>query len=358
MYQKVTLGGTFDRFHKGHKTILGKTFAVGTHVYLGITTDKYVKESITKKHKLSSKIQSHKDRLAAVEDYLRSKHLLHRTTIIELSDRFGTTLTDENLEAIVVSPETELVATEINLLRAQKNWPALEVATVSWILAEDKQPISSFRIRKGEIDRNGKLYSLPKKWGMRKLPESLRDDLRKPFGDLISETSHDFEIAVKDFVIHYLEGGKCTIFDPSCEAFVISIGDAVTHALAVIGIVPNISIVDLKIKRIPVYKNVNELGIRDIKVVKRVKNTAGTLSFATFSVLNSLIKSEAERAVLQIDGEEDLLTLLAIFRAPLGSLIVYGQPKVSDTDSQGIVVVEVTEEKKNEARELLNKFHK
>ena len=49
-----------------------------------------------------------------------------------------------------------------------------------------------------------------------------------------------------------------------------------------------------------------------------------------------------------VDGEEDLLTLVAVLYAPEGSFVVYGQPY------QGIIVVKVTPEKKAEAKALLN----
>jgi hypothetical protein len=48
-----------------------------------------------------------------------------------------------------------------------------------------------------------------------------------------------------------------------------------------------------------------------------------------------------------VEGEEDLLTLIAIMNAPQESLVVYGQPH------EGIVVVKVTEDKKTEISELL-----
>ena len=50
---------------------------------------------------------------------------------------------------------------------------------------------------------------------------------------------------------------------------------------------------------------------------------------------------------LVVDGEEDLLVLVAVAFAPLGGLVVYGQP------GEGLVVVRVTAEKRGEAWELL-----
>jgi uncharacterized protein (UPF0218 family) len=54
-----------------------------------------------------------------------------------------------------------------------------------------------------------------------------------------------------------------------------------------------------------------------------------------------------EEVHLVVDGEEDLLTLIAVLYAPEKSWVVYGQPR------EGAVVVEVTPEKKAETAEIL-----
>ncbi len=48
-----------------------------------------------------------------------------------------------------------------------------------------------------------------------------------------------------------------------------------------------------------------------------------------------------------VDGEEDLLTLVAVLCAPENSLVVYGQPH------EGIVVVKVTEKTKRKIRRIV-----
>lgn len=331
-YKHLTAGGTFDRFHKGHRMLLEKTFAKGETVWLGITTNTYLSTLTPRSAKVLNRIQTYADRRKNVEEFLQIKRLLGRAKIVPIDDKFGTTLSDEQLEAIVVSSETELVATEINLLRAQKNWPALEVIVVPWVTSEDGKPINSARIRAGEIDREGRLYRWPGDWGVRQLPDDLRQIFKQPLGKLIGNLS---------FLSHLsdLRGRQ-----------LITVGDVVTKNLLAKGVVPDISIVDLKVARKQVYKNVQELGFREIKVLKKAKNAAGTLHYEAYKALLSLIKSEAKPVVLQIDGEEDLMTLFAIFLAPLGSLIVYGQP------NEGMVVVEVNEEKKVESRKYLNQF--
>ncbi len=363
-HHHVTIGGTFDHFHRGHQAMLTKTFEIGDKVWLGITTPRYLSTIDTKSAKLADRIQPLAIRQQVLTDYLQSQGWKERVVVIPIDDKYGTTLTDEKLEAIVVSPETELVATEINLLRAQKNWPALDVVVVPWVLADDSQPINSVRIRKGDIDREGRLYRLPDDWGVRRLPDELRPQLRRPFGKLLSKTY----VNTSEYTSFWQTEGASRIRNKITDSgqarvtgfvtgssthnlqLLISVGDAVTKNLLENDLTPDISIVDFKIRRKVVHKNIAEFGFRDIKVFESARNKPGTLSYGAYTKLLGLIKEEARPAVLRINGEEDLMTLLAIFLAPLNSLIVYGQP------DEGIVVVEVTEEKKEKARQFLSKF--
>jgi pantetheine-phosphate adenylyltransferase len=56
----------------------------------------------------------------------------------------------------VVSKETEKTAVKINEVRFQNNFKLLDIIVIEWVLASDGIPISSTRIRKGEIDTVGK----------------------------------------------------------------------------------------------------------------------------------------------------------------------------------------------------------
>ena len=76
--------------------------------------------------------------------------------VVPLEDPYGTTIYDENIEAIVVSEETEPTAVEINEIRVSKGMMPLDIVVVSFVLAYDGTPISSTRIRSGEINQNGK----------------------------------------------------------------------------------------------------------------------------------------------------------------------------------------------------------
>jgi len=72
-----------------------------------------------------------------------------------LEDPYGTTIYDGDFEAIVVSEETEPTAVKINEIRISKGMKPLDIVVVSFVLAYDGNPISSTRIRSGEINQNG-----------------------------------------------------------------------------------------------------------------------------------------------------------------------------------------------------------
>ncbi len=382
-YHQVTVGGTFDYFHAGHKKLLATAFAAGETVALGITTPEYIRE---KRAGFSVWRKGFEKRKNEVVDYLKKNGWFERTKIIPLTDKFGTTLTDKNLQAIIVSGETEAVAKEINVLRIERLLPALDILTVPWVLAQDGQPIHTTRIINGEIDRKGSLFTLPPNWGVRKITESLRQQLKIPMGRLITGSSKNHKVAIKIFIKNYrLRQPKADpplaeitnstipyILDPTPYTLtpnpytlypiplLITVGDGVTDAILKEGITPDVSIVDFMIQRKQVYSNIASIGFRNIKVHKIVNNPAGTLSFQAFAVLYNLIKNEAKPSVLQVNGEEDLLGLLAVYCATLGSLIVYGQPAYAAASAgkaqQGIVVIEVNEENKQMVRNYLDKF--
>ncbi len=78
-------------------------------------------------------------------------------TVMVLDDAYGTTVFDDEFDAIVVSEETEPVAVEINEIRDSKGMSPLDIVVVSFVLADDGHPISSTRIRSGEINKKGNI---------------------------------------------------------------------------------------------------------------------------------------------------------------------------------------------------------
>ena len=144
-YNKVAVGGTFDKFHDGHKKLLSAAFEIGNEIEIGVTSDAF--------GGLKGDIDSCKQRMANLKTYFSDKS---NFIVVPLDDPYGTTIYDENFDAIVVSEETEPTAVEINEIRVSKGmWP-LDIIVVSFVLAYDGTPISSTRIRRGEINQNGK----------------------------------------------------------------------------------------------------------------------------------------------------------------------------------------------------------
>jgi len=150
-YKVVATGGTFDHIHRGHLALLQKSFEVGETVVIGVTSDSFA----NKEGKVPD--QSYEQRVSALEQMLKSGFPGRKYVIAKLDDYFGPGIASKEVEAIVVSRETAARVPLANSMREKKGFPPLEVVEVGYVLAEDSQPISSTRIRKGEIDREGKL---------------------------------------------------------------------------------------------------------------------------------------------------------------------------------------------------------
>jgi cytidyltransferase-like protein len=151
-FRKVAVGGTFDELHKGHRRLLAKAFEIGESVLIGLCTDEFVKK-LGKPHETAS----YEERLKELHAFLEKSSLISEAEIIPLDNPYGNTLTDKCIEALVVSEETEKIAIEINQKRSEAKLPLLEIITISMVPAENFKPISTTRIREGEIDREGHL---------------------------------------------------------------------------------------------------------------------------------------------------------------------------------------------------------
>ena len=143
-YNKVAVGGTFDKFHDGHKKLLSTAFELGNQIEIGVTSDAF--------GGLKGDIDSCEERMNNLKLFFKDKSNFR---VVSLDDPFGTTIYEADFDAIVVSEETEPTAMKINEIRLSKGMNPLDIIVVSFVLAEDGNPISSTRIRRGEIDKNG-----------------------------------------------------------------------------------------------------------------------------------------------------------------------------------------------------------
>ena len=156
-YNTVATGGTFDHIHRGHWALLAKSFEVGRRVVIGVTSDEFAKREG------KSPEQPYSVRVRNLGDYIQRSHSGREYLIAALDDYFGPGIASPEVEAIVVSAETVSRVPLANRLRAEKGYPPLEVVVVDYVLAEDAKPISSTRIRLGEIDAEGKLSKRPRR---------------------------------------------------------------------------------------------------------------------------------------------------------------------------------------------------
>jgi pantetheine-phosphate adenylyltransferase len=148
-YKSVAVGGTFDQIHKGHRALLGRAFETGEKVYIGLTADEFV-ESAGKK--IEHDFEYRKNQL---ESFLIESYPGREYAISKLESGFGPGMFTSEIEAIVVSAETQDRVGYANEKRRKLGLPDLKMEILPMILADDGKKISSTRIRANEIDSNG-----------------------------------------------------------------------------------------------------------------------------------------------------------------------------------------------------------
>lgn len=145
--KKVVIGGTFEVLHRGQEALLRKAFSLG-EVFIGLTSD------VMARKMKKRKVQGFKYRKKELRDFIR-KEFRAEPRIAKIEDKFGPTL-KENFDYIVVSPGTYKTALLINKERQKRNKKPIKIIKIKFVLAKDGKPISSTRILKGEIDKEGR----------------------------------------------------------------------------------------------------------------------------------------------------------------------------------------------------------
>jgi pantetheine-phosphate adenylyltransferase len=156
-YNTVATGGTFDHLHKGHVALLSKSFEVGNVVVVGVTSDSFARREG------KTPDQDYEERVEALEAFFHKRFPGRKYVIAKLDDYFGPGIASPDVQAIVVSRETATRVPIANSLRQTKGYPPLEVVIVDHILGPDRKPISSTRIRHGEIDTEGRPIRRPRR---------------------------------------------------------------------------------------------------------------------------------------------------------------------------------------------------
>lgn len=164
---------------------------------------------------------------------------------------------------------------------------------------------------------------------IRRLTPTLREKLKSPLGLLIRGTPDKTMEKLGELV------------EREKPSKIISVGDIVSESMVKHGISPQVMIVDNKVMRKPIAPIFLEAD-----QTLHLKNPPGTLTDQAWSIMQEALR-QVQRTKVVVDGEEDLLTLVAVLCAPENSLVVYGQPH------EGIVVVRVKEQTKGMIRRIV-----
>jgi len=147
---KVCFGGTFNIIHRGHELIFDRAFEGDNRVFIGLTADELVSGS------KEVEIDDYETRKKNLENFLVEKGWEGRFSVLKLEDELGPAVS-KDFDAIVVSEETVPNAEAINLQRRKKGLDSLDIVTVEMALAENGDVISATRIKRGEMDADGKM---------------------------------------------------------------------------------------------------------------------------------------------------------------------------------------------------------
>lgn len=161
-----------------------------------------------------------------------------------------------------------------------------------------------------------------------KLPESLRDQLKIPLGNLIKDKD-----TTKKNLLNQIPA----------NSLLITVGDATTQKLLEYGLVPSIQIVDGQEKR--VKRTLPQYSESTTNLT--CKNPAGEITEESIDTIKKALKSKFPVRIT-IMGEEDLLVLPVCLFVPDGTIVLYGQP------NEGMVIVKVDSAIKHKAKSILD----
>ena len=151
-YKLVALGGTFDVLHAGHRHLLSEAFRLGDVVLIGVTSDQLV-ATLHKKHQ----VRSFSSRVRDLERFLKTRCWSSRARVNALREPYGPAARRKKLRALIVSNGTLASGRRLNRLRQQNGLQPLDLVVVDLLKAVDGKPISTTRIRNGEIDFQGRV---------------------------------------------------------------------------------------------------------------------------------------------------------------------------------------------------------
>lgn len=259
-----------------------------------------------------------------------------------LEDSWGPAPTRGDATHIVCTPETRENCKKINKMRSEGDLTPLELVEVPHVLAEDGKAISSSRIRQGSINREGNLWI--RESDLERvvyLPTSLDSELKEPMGTLFPGPEDTPEVAIRAAVEAI----------PAFSPCLIAVGDVTVNALLETGWVPDVGFVDGLTKRTAWD---GEIDMTSFVGHLTCENPPGQLTpdllECTDLALDFAFSEDGGPVLLEVEGEEDLAPIMIHLLAPLGTVVLYGQP------SAGVVLRVTDESTKARCRALLDSF--
>ncbi len=165
-----------------------------------------------------------------------------------------------------------------------------------------------------------------------RLPAEMRPELRRLFGELVPAKGSEKSCARKALRL----AGK--------PRMLITVGDTVTHCLVELGKTPDMAVIDGMEKRKPFGKDI-KLDCPEV----RARNPAGGITRELWEAIERFA-GYGKPIKIFVEGEEDLAVLPCAVLMPEDSVILYGLP------GEGIAVVRLTRERKEEALKLLKRM--
>jgi len=314
-YLRSVVGGTFDHLHEGHKDLLTMCFDYSKYVDIGLTTQAMIEDK-----KYASLILPYETRKNEIIAFLRELGIQEdRFQIVPLINMYGNTL-EQEFDAIFVTEHTVPGAELINTERLKKGMPELVIEVCALRKDSLGEILCSSRIREGLVNRNGFAYEVLFRNTM-KLSENQKNILKEPLGTVMNLDTETISCAKKRVIVG----------DVTLEEFLKRKLDF------------DFAYIDRRSLRAE-YQIDTTLGEKTT-INTEILNEPGEISKQVFDFIHTQL--EAENTVFEIKGEEDLLVLPLLLLLPLESSIFYGQP------GKGVVSVQITEEKKEWVRSLL-----
>ncbi len=151
-YRLAVLGGSFDRLHVGHRALLRRAFDIADRVAVGVTSDAFLAAHPKPN---GDRIEPYVRRRRRVERLLAASYPRARWRLAALEDRFGGSVAP-GPDVLVATADTRAGARAVNRERRRRGLPPLAVHLLPLVLGDDLRPLSSRRVRAGEITPDGR----------------------------------------------------------------------------------------------------------------------------------------------------------------------------------------------------------